>query len=119
MTMIAVDTVAVQRMAHVLPRVQEQVPAADDDYVYAGAVCVGLNRLFDPTFRFVAEDFADPGEGEEEIDVAVDEADDARATSLAAELDVPVSRILSAALCTGMAKLVGSTTRLAGPFEVV
>lgn len=119
MTTIAINTVTGQRAAAVLPIVQVQYPAADLDYLCAGAVGVGLNRLFSPAFKFVAEDFGTPLEADDTVAVELDDADDARATSLAAELGVDVALVLSAALCTGLAKLVGDTSRLVGPFEVV
>ena len=41
----------------------------------------------------------------------------ARAQSLADALSVNVALIYSAALCTGLARLQGSTARLTGPFS--
>ena len=40
-----------------------------------------------------------------------------RATELAAALSVNVALVYSAALCTGLARLQGSTARLTGPFS--
>lgn len=118
MTMIAINTTTAERMAHVLPLVQEQVPAADADYVYSGAIGVGLNRLEDPTFKFVGDDFDTVTEADSEVDVEVTAADGVRVFALSVALGVDEDLIRSAALCTGMAKLAGDPTRLVGPFEV-
>lgn len=117
MSTIAVNTLTVQRVATVLPLVQDVVAEATDDYVYTGAVGVGLNRLFDPNFKFKASDFESVVFADDTVDVTIDPADSDRATSLAASLGVSVDVILSAALCTGMAKLVGDPVRLVGPFS--
>jgi len=118
-TAIAINTITAQRMAHVLPLVQAQVPAADEAYVWMGAVATGLNRLFDPKFNFVASDFGTAPTADDMIDVTLWDGDDARAASLAAELGVSVGLILSAALCTGMGKLSGDRARLIGPFAEI
>ena len=119
MTTVSIDhdTVTGQRVAPVLVLVQQQVPAADEDYVRTGAVGVGLNFLLDPVFKFVAADFATPGAADDTASVTLIEGDDARAQSLATALSVNVALIYSAALCTGLARLQGSTSRIVGPFS--
>lgn len=119
MTTVSIDhdTVTGQRVAPVLVLVQQQVPAADEDYVRMGAVGVGLNFLLDPKFHFVAADFAAPGDADDTASVDLIEGDDARAQGLATALGVNVALIYSAALCTGLARLQGSTARLTGPFS--
>lgn len=119
MTVIAINTVAAQRMSHVLPLVQAQVPAADEAYVWMGAVVTGLNRLFDPRFQFVAADFGSPTSADDTVDVTLQDGDSDRANSLAIALGVSVDLILSAALCTGMGKLAGDRARLLGPFAEI
>ena len=119
MTMIAINTLSATRASACIVAVQAAgAPSADLDYVYTGAVGVGLNRLFDPTFAFVAADFASSGAADDEIDVAVEAADVSRAASLATALSTTSALVLSAALCTGLEKLVGSSARIVGPFEV-
>lgn len=119
MTTVSIDhdTTTGQRVAPVLVLVQQQVPAADEDYVRTGAVGVGLNFLLDPVYHFVAADFATPGAADDTASVTLLDGDDARAQSLATALDVNVALIYSAALCTGLARLQGSTVRIAGPFS--
>lgn len=119
MTIIAVNTLTIQRAALVLPQVQATVEEATDDYVYAGAIRVGLNRLFDHNFKFKAADFADPGAADDTVECTLADGDEDLAQSLADDLGVNVALVRSAALCTGMAKLVGDTARLVGPFEEV
>ena len=114
---IAFDVVTSQRIAVALVAVQLTVPAADLDYVRAGAVMVGLNRLYDHNYRFMAADFTSPGQAAFVEAVTIDSTDLARATSLAAELSVPIANIYSAALCTGAAKLAGEKARIVGPFS--
>ena len=119
MTMIAISTLSATRANACIVAVQAAgAPSADLDYVYTGAVGVGLNRLFDPTFAFIAADFDAPGSADDEVDVTVETADAARAASLATALSTTSALILSAALCTGLEKLVGSSARIVGPFEV-
>ena len=119
MTMIAINTLAATRATACIAAVQAAgAPEADLDYVYTGAVGVGLNRLFDPSFAFVAADFASSSEADDEVDVAVEAADVSRAASLATSLSTTSALVLSAALCTGLEKLVGSSARIVGPFEV-
>ena len=112
---IAVNDEVATRAADCLPRVQVIHPAADSDYVYTGAITVGLNRLYDRHFRFVHNDFATTA-GTTNVDVEVDAQDEARAASLADSLELTTDVILSAALCVGFEKLVGGTRRLVGPF---
>ena len=119
MTMIAINTLSATRASACIAAVQAAgAPEADLDYVYTGAVGVGLNRLFDPSFAFVAADFDAPGSADDSIDVAVESADESRAASLATALSTTSALVLSAALCTGLEKLVGSSARIVGPFEV-
>ncbi|MEI4927640.1 hypothetical protein Q8G50_34545, partial [Klebsiella pneumoniae] len=73
------DTHTGQRVAPVLVLVQQQVPAADEDYVRTGAVGVGLNFLLDPVYKFVASDFATPGAADDTASVDLIDGDDARA----------------------------------------
>ena len=119
MTTVSIDhdTTTGQRVAPVLVLVQQQVPAADEAYVLGGAVGVGLNFLLDPVYHFVAADFATPGAADDTASVDLLEGDDARAQSLATALSVNVALVYSAALCTGLARLQGSTARLTGPFS--
>lgn len=119
MTTVSIDhdTHTGQRVAPVLVLVQQQVPAADADYVRSGAVGVGLNFLLDPVYKFVAADFATPASADDTTSVTLIAGDDARAQSLATALGVNVALIYSAALCTGLARLQGSTARIAGPFS--
>ena len=119
MTTVSIDhdTHTGQRVAPVLVLVQQQVPAADEDYVRTGAVGVGLNFLLDPVYHFVAADFATPGAADDTTSVDLIEGDDARAQSLATALSVNVALVYSAALCTGLARLQGSTARITGPFS--
>ena len=119
MTIVSIDhdTHTEQRVAPVLVLVQQQVPAADEDYVRAGAVTVGLNFLLDPKYRFTAADFATPGDADDTASVTLNEGDDARAQSLADALSVNVALVYSAALCTGLARLQGSADRITGPFS--
>ena len=113
---IAIDTHSGQRVSPVLALVQQTVPAADDAYVLTGALGVGLNFLLDPVYQFDAADFANPSAADDTVSVDPIEGDEARAESLATALEVDVSLIYSAALCTGLARLLGSTARLTGPF---
>lgn len=115
---VDIDTHTGQRVAPVLALVQEQVPEADEAYVYAGAIGVGLNFLLDPVYGFVHADFASPGAADDTVAVTLAEGDADRAESLADGLGVSVALIYSAALCTGLARLQGSVDRLTGPFEV-
>jgi hypothetical protein len=117
MTTIAVDTITIQRAIAVLPLVQEQYDDATEDYVYMGAVTVGLNRLFDRNFKFKAADFATPAGADDTVEVELWGGDEDRAQSLADDLGIDVGAVLSAALCTGVAKLVGNTARIVGPFS--
>jgi hypothetical protein len=114
---IDIDTHTGQRVAPVLALVQEQVPAADEAYVLKGAVGVGLNFLLDPVYAFVAADFETPGDADDTVSVTLADGDAARAESLATALEVDVGLIYSAALCTGLARLQGSTARITGPFR--
>ena len=113
---INIDTHTGQRVAPVLALVQEQVPAADEDYVRKGAVGVGLNFLLDPVYQFVTSDFDLVAAEDDTIAVELIDGDSDRAQSLADTLGVDVSSIYSAALCTGLARLQGSTSRIVGPF---
>ncbi len=119
MTTVNIETTtqAEQRIIAILALVQEQVPAADDDYVRKGAVGVGLNRLLDERFGFVAADFADPAASDDTIAVELIDGDEDRAESLATALSVDVALIYSAALVTGIGKLAGDRSRLLGPVE--
>lgn len=112
---IAVNDEVATRAATVLPLVQAIKADADSDYVYTGAVTVGLNRLYDRHFRFKSADFITTA-GTTNVDVEVDAQDEARAASLADSLELTTDVILSAALCVGFEKLVGGTRRLVGPF---
>lgn len=114
---IAIDDTTAARAAAVLPAVRKRAPRADLEYVYRGAVGVGLNRLCEPSFGFTAADFAAPEPGALVVAVNVDAADVARATFFAVELDTDIGAVLSAALCTGLEKLIGGKARLVGPFQ--
>jgi hypothetical protein len=67
-------------------------------------------------YQFVSGDFADPAAGDdvEAVELLAGDAD--RAASLASSLSVNITLIYSAALCTGLARLQGSTARIVGPF---
>lgn len=114
---ITIDQTTAARAAAILPKVRKRTPRADLEYVYRGAVGVGLNRLCEPSFGFTAADFAAPSTGSSDVLVAVDAADTARATHFANELETDIGAVLSAALCTGLAKLAGNGARLVGPFQ--
>jgi hypothetical protein len=112
-----VDTTADARNATVLPLVQETVPAADEDYVYSGAVRIGLNRLAAPNRDYVAADYvATVGAGVSLVTIAVEDDDVARADVIAAAMGVTRARVVSAAVCTGLAMLAGVDARIVGPF---
>lgn len=115
---IDIDTHSGQRVAPILALVQVEVPAADEAYVLKGAVGVGLNFLLDSAYHFVAADFETPGDADDTVSVTLIDGDSDRAESLATALGVDVGLIYSAALCTGLARLQGSTQRITGPFEV-
>ena len=111
------DTHTGQRVAPVLVLVQLQHSAADEDYVRAGAVTVGLNFLRDSVYRFTAADVATPGDADDTASVTLNDGDADRAQSLADALSVNVALVYSAALCTGLARLQGSAARITGPFS--
>jgi hypothetical protein len=129
---MAVDAVASLRAVGLVPQVQESYHRYEDrtygsrgpsdvttDYVLTGAVTVGLNRW---TLRLAdvpkAATFAPKrGQAVAAVTIAVLETDLARASKLADVLDVKVERILSAAVCSGLAVLSGNDVN-EGPFEV-
>lgn len=115
---IDIDTHSGQRVAPILALVQVQIPEADEAYVLKGAVGVGLNFLLDPVYAFTADDFGASGDADDTVSVDLIDGDADRAESLATALGVEVGLIYSAALCTGLARLQGSTQRITGPFEV-
>lgn len=118
MTTVSIDhdTHTMQRVAPVLALVQLQVPDANEAYVLTGAVCVGLNFLWDARYKFTGPDFASPGVGDDTTSVTPSPEDVSRAELLAIRLGVSEALVYSAALCTGLARLQGSTARLTGPF---
>lgn len=95
-----------------LNSVQEQVPAADLDYLYAGAVGVGLNFLLDDRLAYTAADFDAVEAEDSQITVTLLDGDAARVTSFAAAIGVEEKLVYSAALCVGLARLAGDTTRM-------
>ena len=129
---LAVDAIASMRALSLVPQVQASYHRYEDAtygsrgpsdvttaYVLTGAVTVGLNRW---TLRFIdlpkAALFAPKsGQAVETFSIAVLETDLARATQLADTLNVKLERVLSAAVCSGLAVLSGADVT-EGPFEV-
>jgi hypothetical protein len=129
---VALDAVASVRALALVPDVQESYHRYEERtygsrgpsdvttaYVLTGAATVGLNRW---TLRFVdlpnAAIFVPKrGQNVEVVGVAIREPDLARALKLAQTLDVPLERVLSAAVCSGLAVLSGLDIT-EGPFEV-
>jgi hypothetical protein len=88
-------------------------------YVLTGAIGVGLNRW---TLRFI--DFPirevfelQAGESVESTEVDVAELDLERAQKIARTLGVSLTRVLSAAVCSGLAVITGRDVTV-GPFEI-
>jgi hypothetical protein len=111
------SSTAVTRAGVVLPDVQETVPEADLDYVCAGAVRVGLNRLNAKNRGYKAADYVTTiSVGASLIAIAVEDDDVARADVIAAAASVTRAVVVSAAACTGLAMLTGLDVRIDGPF---
>lgn len=91
----------------------------DLDYVFRGAVCVGLNRwtLPRPTQQPPGAFAPTKPDGAVTYYVHVQARDDERARELAAVCDVPLPLVFSIAVCTGLAMMAGDPA-IRGPFEV-
>lgn len=130
--MVAVDAVSQLRAIDAIREVQDAYhhhevrtygakgePDVSLSYVYMGAAGVGLNRWTRRVIDIPAAGAFDvkPGESVSAVEVPVLEQDLVRAQKLAGLLDVPLGRVLSAAVCSGLAVLHGIDSTI-GPFEI-
>lgn len=114
-----IDAATAARIAGVLAKVQTEVPDADENYIYTGAVRVGLNRLGSSKRTYTGAQFAPhAGTGVTDVTVAVEDDDVARADAIADARNAERSDVVGAALCTGLAMLSGVDAAIVGPFSV-
>lgn len=112
-----IDTTSAGRVAGVLAKVQLTVPAADNAYVYTGAVRVGLNRLASSKRTYTVAQFNPQASvGASAVTIAVEDDDVARADAIAAAKSATRADVVSAAACTGLAMLSGIDAAIVGPF---
>lgn len=112
-----IDSVAIARQVAALPLVQAYYAPANPAYVYDAALHMGLNRLTYPYEVFPSTVYdLKTGSGIVGQSVNYTTADETRINALATLYSVPSARVVSAAVCTGLAQLAG-TVALAGPFQ--
>jgi hypothetical protein len=105
---LTISTAAAALAASSVAVVQVGYPAADIDYVYTGAVRMGLTRLSSPKRTFTAADYAVLPAALTTVTVSVATDNDATAQAIATALGVSKARVLSKALCTGLTTLNGT-----------
>ncbi len=114
-----IDAATAARVAGVLAKVQIEVPDADENYIYTGAVRVGLNRLASTKRAYTDAQFAPhAGTGVTDVTVAVEDDDVERADAIAGTRGAERADVVGAALSTGLAMLSGLDVAIIGPFSV-